>query len=274
MTEHGKRADCSHDPLVVKAAKRLVRRAGHKVNGKMLGSNQDCMTTHGGMADCSQVPGDTRAKHTAVLGGGLQWFAGGGLQWLAEGEELGPFEIRCSQPELPDLKCPTGFMPVGESQLNIDKVENGVRLLARAVTCKCTKMPPDADAILKKARKCSLTTYKKENFKDQVRTFVTSNPNGAIFTNNAELGEAEKVGSGRLLLGRGSPHKNWGGNILSAKLKGACANVEYVGASSTVAYAGVLSVVVSDDDGACNFNKAGCFSRCVRWLGEAFVVCR
>ena len=180
-------------------------------------------------------------------------------------------KIKCSQPELPDLKCPTGFMPVGESQLNIDKVENGVRLLARAVTCKCTKMPPDANAILKKASKCSLTTYKKENFKGFVRTFVTSNPNGAIFTNNAELGEAEKAGLWRR---RRRRYKNWGANIKSAKLKGACANAEYVGALSTVAYAGVLSVVVSDDDSACKLNKSGCFSRCVRRLGEAFVVCR
>ena len=39
MTEHGKRADCSRDPVVVKAAKRLVRRAGHKVNGKVLRSD-------------------------------------------------------------------------------------------------------------------------------------------------------------------------------------------------------------------------------------------
>ena len=54
MAEHGKRADCSRDPLTVAAAIRLVRRAGHHVNGKMLGSNRECMTTHEEMADCSQ----------------------------------------------------------------------------------------------------------------------------------------------------------------------------------------------------------------------------
>ena len=54
MTEHGKRADCSRDPVAVKAAIKLVRSAGHKVNSQMLGSNQECMTTHEEMADCSQ----------------------------------------------------------------------------------------------------------------------------------------------------------------------------------------------------------------------------
>ena len=54
MTEHGKRADCSRDPVAVKAAIKLVRRAGHKVNSQMLGSSQECMTTHEEMADCSQ----------------------------------------------------------------------------------------------------------------------------------------------------------------------------------------------------------------------------
>merc|ERR1712166_1261388 len=54
MTEHGERADCSRDPVAVKAAIKLVRSAGHKVNSQMLGSNQECMTTHEEMADCSQ----------------------------------------------------------------------------------------------------------------------------------------------------------------------------------------------------------------------------
>ena len=83
-------------------------------------------------------------------------------------------------------------------------------------------------------------------------------------------GEEEKVGSGRRMLGSGRRRRapvtrrrrdsvrfKWGRNIKSAKLEGACAKVELVGASSTVAYAGVLSVGVSDQDGNCDFNKAG-----------------
>ena len=68
MAEHGKRADCSRNPEIVKAAIRLARRAGHKVNADMLGSSRECMATHGEMADCSQVIGDTRANQIAVLG--------------------------------------------------------------------------------------------------------------------------------------------------------------------------------------------------------------
>ena len=73
------------------------------------------------------------------------------------------------------------------------------------------------------------------NHKVKIRTFVTSDPNGVIFTNNAELGEEEKVG---FFARRRTPearHKNWGKNMLSAKLEGACANVEYVGASQLLA---------------------------------------
>ena len=66
-----------------------------------------------------------------------------------------------------------------------------------------------------------------------------------------------------------------GSYIKSAKIEGACAQVEYAGASSTVAYAGVLSMCVSDDDKeGCQFNNPGCLSRCVRRLREAVVVCR
>ena len=56
MTQDGKQANCSRDPVAVKAAIRLARRAGHKVSGKMLGSSRECMTAHGKMAYCSQVP--------------------------------------------------------------------------------------------------------------------------------------------------------------------------------------------------------------------------
>ena len=180
-------------------------------------------------------------------------------------------KFKCRQPKLPKLKCPTGFIPVKHSRMHVDKVEKGVRLLARGVSCKCAKMPSNAKAILNKASKCSVTTYKKQNFQSKVRTFTTSNTNGAIFTNNVELGEEEKVGFWRR---RRRTHKDWGSYIMSAKLEGTCAQVEYVGASSTVAYAGVLSVGVSDDDGKCDFNKPGCLSHCVRQLGEAVVVCR
>ena len=294
MAEHGKRADCSRDPVVVKAAIKLVRRAGHKVNSQMLGSNQECMTTHEKMADCSQVLRDTSTQQTAVLGEEAKvglWRrrrSKVGLWGRRRRSKVGSWgrrrrsapKIKCSQPKLPRLKCPTGFMPVKDSIVHEDKVEKGVRLLARGVTCKCTKMPSNKMAILKEASKCSVTVYKKQNHQSKLRTFTTSKPKGTIFTNNAELGEEENVELGAeekvgLWRRRRRTDKDWGSYIKSAKIEGACAQVEYAGASSTVAYAGVLSMCVSDDDKeGCQFNNPGCLSRCVRRLREAVVVCR
>ena len=157
--------------------------------------------------------------------------------------------------------------------MNLDKVESGVRLIARAVSCKCTKMPRDVQKILKDARKCTVKLYKKNNLKGKIlQKFVTSNTQGKTFLNNVamkrpvqemltdDLGEAGKAHTtwGKR---RRAPHVNWGAYVKSAKLEGACANVEYVGASPTVASACVLSVGVSDDDIAgCNFNNEGCLS--------------
>ena len=272
----------------------------------MLGSNQECMTTHEEMADCSQVLGDgdtsteldsdvhrttvpqTDSEHkqhpqqeigrrmlgrrTPVARRRRTPVARRRRTPSSRRRRTRP-KFKCSQPKLPPLKCPPEFMAVANSFMNIDKTKNGVRLLARTVSCKCTLMPPNAQAILKEASKCSVAVYKQQHHKGKIRTLVTSNPNGVIFTNNVELGEEEEVG-----LDWGSRRrrtdKDWGSHILSSKLEGACANVEYVGASSTLGYADVLSVGASDDDGKCSFNKDGCLSRCVRRLGEFCVLCR
>ena len=258
LAEHGKRADCSRDPVAVKAAIKLVRRAGHKVNSQMLGSNQECMTTHEEMADCSQVQKKHRAssvgafsaparvsriaksrkrylqqgagrRQTAVLGEEATW---GGRRrrrrrrrqrtpvarrrrtpvarrrrtpvarrrrtpssrrtdsWIlkrADWEKKRP-KAKCSQPKLPSLKCPDGFMQVAGSNMNLDKVESGVRLIARAVSCKCTKMPRDVQKILKDARKCTVKLYKKNNLKGKIlQKFVTSNTQGKTFLNNVAM---------------------------------------------------------------------------------------
>jgi len=54
VTPHDTIADCSKDPAAVKAALKLVIKAGHKVD-KMLGSSDGCETKHGDVADCSQA---------------------------------------------------------------------------------------------------------------------------------------------------------------------------------------------------------------------------
>ena len=87
--------------------------------------------------------------------------------------------------------------------MNIDETKKGVRLLARAVSCSCTKLPKDIDAILVKAKHCKVTVYEEAYFKSSIRTFTTSSINGQVFKSGAEemaaeLGEEEhvKVGSG------------------------------------------------------------------------------
>ena len=298
MAEHGKRANCARDPAVVKAAIRLVRRAGHKVNGKMLGSNRGCMTTHAELADCSQLLGDaTGAVHNRgaqehknavnvnrqLLGRGSQQrrrssqrrrrspqrrrrrgIYGGrrpkksrskrrrslGLRrrkkkswgWRRRrtgGKRRKPLLLlhraiarakkrakravarrrrvkagivangKCSQPKLSSLKCPAGFKAVANGVMNIDKSENGVRLLARAVTCKCARMPSNRAEIMKKASTCKVTVYRKTHFRGKIKTLSTSQTRGQKFTT-------------KNLLNRKIETK-------SAKLEGNCDNVEYVG---------------------------------------------
>ena len=151
---------------------------------------------------------------------------------------------KCSQPKLPNFKCPDGFMPIANSAMNIDDVTDGVRLLARGVSCKCTKMPGDVQKILVKQSKCKVTLYSKTNFKgSKLRTLTSPKRNGKVFVNNNEetmtddLGEDEDAMPWRR---RRRSDKDWGKHVQSAKLEGACAQVEYVGVSSTAASAGVL----------------------------------
>ena len=54
VTPHGAIADCSKDLAAVKAAIKVVTKAGHKVDN-MLGSSDGCETKHGDVADCSQA---------------------------------------------------------------------------------------------------------------------------------------------------------------------------------------------------------------------------
>lgn len=131
---------------------------------------------------------------------------------------------KCAQPMPEPLKCPAGFIEVPCSSMNIDETKNGVRLLARAVSCACTLLPSKINQILAEARKCKVTVFKKTHWRKPIRTghFTSSNPNGQVFKNRRRRG--------------------WGGETKSAKLEGACASVEYVGMSST-AECSVLSVV-------------------------------
>ena len=214
MAEHGKRADCSRDPVAVKAAIKLVRRAGHKVNSQMLGSSQECMTTHEEMADCSQ---NIILNNNAELGeeekvGRRTPVARRRRTPVARRRRTPSSQRRrtrlnkCSQPKLPPLECPPGFKPVANSFMNVDKTKKGVRLLARAVSCACTQLPSNINQVLTKAKQCKVTVYDKAHFKSFIRTFTTSSINGQEFKNDAgdyegmaaELGEEEhvKVGSG------------------------------------------------------------------------------
>ena len=72
----------------------------------------------------------------------------------------------------------------------------------------------------------------------------------------------------------GPKRKCWGSHTTSAKLEGACANVEYVGMSST-AECSVLSVVFQMTIGALenSATNVSCLTACVR-LSDVFAVCR
>ena len=184
----------------------------------------------------------------------------------------------CRQEWPPAMKCPPGFKAITGSESHWNRDVQGVRMVLRAVSCRCTKDPTNIKQIEKEAMKCKVTLYAGSNYgKAQIAKLVTNKTK--TFTAPGELQE----GSGAVFWGRRrrrSPRRrrSWLSNAFSKAAKWTRKAAKSAGKAAKSAYHAVANLIKGtpewkvesarvsgnckmveyvDNDGQCRTGKSG-----------------